>query len=227
MSALQYGDKVKSVNSVSGALEYNAVYFFGHRDADATAALLNIEAGGHVVKVTSLHYIPVCRAGCSVESLKSGLAVLKEVYAKDVVVGDVLVVVGDDDSLSAAPVVRIWRSTEKGLYNPYVRGARIVTDGLLTSAHSDWFLDRFNVLSPAALVVVYEALLLPVYCLYLLLGPSNGEAVASLLGLHHFGGAASTAHVGLLALLHVALVGTPFALVAAYRYRLGGASKKA
>lgn len=62
--------------------EYRPVYFFGHRDAATTAPYVTLAlASGAAVKMTARHFLPVCTAGCTQDSLAGGTAVFEQRWA--------------------------------------------------------------------------------------------------------------------------------------------------
>ncbi|KAL4438542.1 hypothetical protein ABPG77_000190 [Micractinium sp. CCAP 211/92] len=79
---------------------------------------------------------------------------------------------GELGTLQQAEVTRVWLSTERGLFNPFVHGGTLLVDGVLASDQSEWLLDD---VVPAAwrrhLPAVYEALLAAGRVAYRLLGP--------------------------------------------------------
>ena len=95
------------------------------------------------------------------------------------------------------------------------------TSQQVASPHSDWLLDG---ITPAALrkhlPAVYEALLAPVYWLYVLVGPAIGEWLAHGLGLAE-AGAADSYGAGYLTVL--GSTGMPVALALAAALRLSKA----
>lgn len=181
MQDLQYGDQVETVN-LHGDREFNEVYLFGHRDDATVAEFVNLQVTSMVMTITPTHFARVCESHCSTESLWAGMTVMRHVYAKDVVVGDVMLVAGE--TVEFASVERVWRSMERGLYNPYVRGGNIVVDGTVASVHSEWVLDHLPFLKSAWLPGIYETMFLPVFLLYKALGAEKAEQLASWVGLH-------------------------------------------
>ncbi|KXZ50772.1 hypothetical protein GPECTOR_15g457 [Gonium pectorale] len=181
MDELQYGDLVRSLQRSSGREVYAPVYLFGHRSAAGSQAYVHVTAGGRTLAATPGHFLPVCTAGCTPEGLERRTAVLENRRAGDVREGDTLLLA--DPSPAFAPVSSVDTLLAGGAYNPYVRGADIIVDGVVASPHSDWILDS---VAPAALVpylpYVYEALLAPVYGLYRLVGPATAEWLAHGLG---------------------------------------------
>ena len=83
-----------------------------------------------------------------------------------------------------AAVHSISETMELGLFNPYVRGGNIVVNGIVASPHSEWILD--NVVPSSLrgyLPHIYEAILTPIYYIYLAVGPAIAEWLAEDLGL--------------------------------------------
>ena len=77
----------------------------------------------------------------------------------------------------AAEVMSIKMDVKSGMFNPYTINGRIVVDGVVASAHSDWFLDP---LAPSFAVpylpATYQALLSPLQLLHSVLLEAFGMA---------------------------------------------------
>jgi hypothetical protein len=194
MADLAYGDKVLAVDLATGRRVFREVYLFGHRDQDAIATYVAIQTqSGRTLRLTPQHYIPVCVSGCTLSALASGQLVTEARYASQVKAGDV-VLVADQASGAVQPsaVVSTWVTADSGLFNPFVRGANLVVDGVVASPHSDWLLDS---VTPAGLrkhlPALYELMLAPVYALYRAVGARNAEWLAHSVGLAEAGSAAS------------------------------------
>jgi hypothetical protein len=84
------------------------------------------------LQLSPKHFIPVCTSGCDA----AGKAPAFEArYASEVRVGDLVRahhVEGQDTQLSA--VVEAWRAAAVGAFNPFVRGADLVVDGVVSGA---------------------------------------------------------------------------------------------
>ncbi|KXZ50378.1 hypothetical protein GPECTOR_16g551 [Gonium pectorale] len=178
MSDLEYGDLVLSRDRTSGRLVFRPIYLFGHRRPEGRTPYVHISAaaGGYSLAATRGHFMPVCVGRCSDEELAAGAAVLEN---SNVTPGG-----SDSLALSLATVTHVDLASARGAFNPYVRGADLLVDGVLASPHSEWLLDW---LAPAGLVpylpCIYEALLAPVYGLYGMVGPTVAEWLAHS-GLH-------------------------------------------
>ncbi|KAL4424164.1 hypothetical protein ABPG75_001465 [Micractinium tetrahymenae] len=165
--------------------------------AAATASLAQNTSTPARLQLSPRHYLPVCMhgGGCGAPRLPGLLrGVLAAAfggstdgwqhgYAQDVRPGMLVLVAGPGSSASSggggtlgavrlAVVTRVWTSTERGLFNPFVHGGTLVVDGVLASDQSEWLLDD---LVPAAwrrhLPAVYEAILVVGRAAYRLLGP--------------------------------------------------------
>jgi hypothetical protein len=187
MADLSYGDKVLAVDKATGAKVSREVYLFGHREQDVQAQYVGIKlATGQSLKLTPFHYLPVCVESCSMQGFSAGSFKGVATYAADVKVGDVLMVNSNasSDNVGLSTVVQISMSKGVGAFNPYVRGAYLVVDGVVVSPHSDWLFDS---ITPAGLrkylPSVYECMLAPVHSLYQIVGPVYAEWLAHGLGL--------------------------------------------
>jgi hypothetical protein len=180
MDELKVGDAVLAAGP-GGALEFQEVYFFGHRDAAADAAFVRLGLeGGAALTLTPDHFVPVLPAGAAAG------AAPRMTYAKDVRPGDSLLVLPPGGgALAPARVASAAAVAGKGLFNPYTLGGTLVVDGVLASAHSSWLLDAaaarlgLSHLLPGA----FQALFAPLRGLYAAAGPafmeSFGDALAA------------------------------------------------
>lgn len=157
MEQLHIGDKVLT-RGPGGSLVYDDVYVFGHEDPAALSTFVQIHIQGaeQPLELTSGHFVPVASA-TSTRRMKR---------AQDVRVGDTMYqAVGG--RLQPEAVTRVAFVERRGLYNPFTLGGDIVVNGVLTSVHSEWFLDATV---PDAwahhLPAVYQALMTPARLLY-------------------------------------------------------------
>ncbi len=187
MDELVVGDRVLAA-AEDGSLAFQDVYFFGHRAADADAAFVRLElAGAAALELTPDHFVPVVAAAELSTSAGARLAGAKMTYARDVRVGDVLLVTsreGGEGALLPAAVAGVTYVRRAGLFNPYTLGGTIVVDCVLASAHSGWLVDG----AAAALGVshhlpaAFQAAFAPLRALYAAAGPEFmqrfGDALA-------------------------------------------------
>ncbi|GLC58799.1 hypothetical protein PLESTB_001402300 [Pleodorina starrii] len=177
-----------SCSSSTGSVVHRPVYLFGHREEGGMAPYVHITAAGRTLAATPGHFVPVCVSHCEVEGGRA--ASMENRRAGDVRVGDVVTVADPVPALAVVTQVEIIRA--RGAFNPFIRGADLIVDGLRASPHSDWLLDS---LAPAWLVphlsAIYEALLAPVYGLYCIVGPATAEWLAHGLQLAEAGGSAA------------------------------------
>lgn len=217
MARLGYGDQVLAVDRATGQQVYREVFLFGHRERADVQPYVSIHtASGHRLRLSPKHYIPVCTSGCTAEGLAAGLLVSEARYGSELRAGDVvLVAAGDQQQLVPSAVLEAWVTQAAGAYNPFVRGADLLVDGVVASPHSDWLLDS---IAPASmrkhLPAVYEAMMAPVYALYCVVGAANAEWLAHGLGLAE-SGAASAYGAG-----YVAVVGAMAAVASVPAARL-------
>ncbi|KAK9803047.1 hypothetical protein WJX73_000963 [Symbiochloris irregularis] len=171
MSELRVSDKVRTINA-QGLPTYEEVYFFGHQDTNVLGEMVRIvaksAAGSASLTLTSRHFVPV---GPSMQA-----AVMK--YARDVVIGDILMVSHDSEIITPAVVTHISAITAQGLYNPYTKNGLLVVDGVLASAHSETTFDDW---APAFLVpylpAIYQMAFKPVFLAYKILGPEFAQSI--------------------------------------------------
>ncbi|KXZ45492.1 hypothetical protein GPECTOR_54g233 [Gonium pectorale] len=211
MDELQYGDFVRSRDRRTGKEVFREVYLFGHREADRTTPYVHVTAGGRTLVGSDGHFLPVCAQRCTEADLQAGTIGLENRRFRDVRAGDMLLLSAGDSSFTLASVSAVDVLMARGAYNPYVRGADLVVDGVVASPHSNWILDWA---APASMVrylpYVYEILLAPVYGLYRMVGPVTAEWLAHGLGL-----AESGAESGLGYYIVIAGMAAPLAAVLA------------
>ncbi|GAQ90109.1 hypothetical protein KFL_006010050 [Klebsormidium nitens] len=188
MDALQLGDKIRSVDPLTGAARFEEVYLFGHQDSATSADYVHLDiqcpgAPGGVpgdnltLKLTPGHFLPVAPEG------RGKWGEHRLVPAMRARAG-ARVWAAAPGGVALCHVAAAVMSPSTGLFNPYTRNGLLVVDGVVTSAHSDWFLERFvpakyEHLIPAA----YQAILAPVRGLYGMMGPARARHVQEEWGL--------------------------------------------
>jgi hypothetical protein len=170
MDTLRIGDRV-AVMRADGTRGFEDVYLFTHKDGVATNAYTVLTlASGRELALSSRHFIPVASdpaAGWDARVIRA---------AEEVGVGDVVWYETAGGATASGAVTAIRAEARQGLFNPLTMNGTILVDGVVASAHSDWFLD--GVASPATQDVVYQAMFLPVRALYQVIGPDWTETVA-------------------------------------------------
>jgi hypothetical protein len=134
MAQLNYGDRALARDRASGELVHREVYLFGHRDAGTVNPnYVSLKtAAGPTLQLSASHYIPVCASACD-----SAQPAMEAKYASEVRVGDlVLVMAAGGQATQLSAVVEAWQSAAVGAFNPYVRGADLVVDGVVSSARA-------------------------------------------------------------------------------------------
>ncbi|KAL4436822.1 hypothetical protein ABPG75_003961 [Micractinium tetrahymenae] len=177
MDQLQVGHRVLSMDA-QGRQSYQEVIFFGHKEASSPGVVTvltvrapappgdNSSAAGVVrtLRLTGRHFVPTLTPAGG----------LRHKYAADVALGDRVLVLGDDGESAVGEVVAKQQDVDVGLHNPYTTDGRLVVDGVLASAHSDFLLDD---ITPARLryllPLVYQAAFKPLAWAYRLLGPQR------------------------------------------------------
>eukprot|EP00339_Tiarina_fusa_P015655 CAMPEP_0117055984 /NCGR_PEP_ID=MMETSP0472-20121206/38838_1 /TAXON_ID=693140 ORGANISM="Tiarina fusus, Strain LIS" /NCGR_SAMPLE_ID=MMETSP0472 /ASSEMBLY_ACC=CAM_ASM_000603 /LENGTH=211 /DNA_ID=CAMNT_0004772247 /DNA_START=30 /DNA_END=662 /DNA_ORIENTATION=- len=172
---LRHGDEVATV-STSVRPGTSKVFFFGHREHNATSPFTCIATASRRLCLSPDHYILTSEGGLDgavqlrARSVKTGMTVWVE----------------SASGMHAASVVSVEEEWRKGLYNPYLVDADhlLVVDGVVASTHSYWFLDGI-VPDTAAWFVpsVYDKALSPARALYRLMGPAWAEDVQKRLDL--------------------------------------------
>ena len=159
MKELQVGDRVRSSSNT-----FSEVYLFSHKMETVTGNFVEISTKtGHKLQISPKHFILVS-PNCD--------TVAEHMYASSVHAGMCVHVMVGGDALDLARVVDIKLVRSQGLYNPFTMDGDILVDGVLASAHSEWFLDSTarHLGMTSLLPSVYQATLAPARGLYHLVG---------------------------------------------------------
>lgn len=175
MSDLRVGDRIRSVDG-AGKPIYDAVYFFGHADGARSAEYVDLKLPGNLasLQLSKRHFLPTCpQHGKHCDWTEHIHA-----YAEEVLPGDYIWVAQPDQDISLQMVLESSFVVKEGLYNPYTLSGKVVVNGVVASAHSDWILDRWIPSSMSRyLPAVYQVMFLPGRWLYELAGTSAADAL--------------------------------------------------
>lgn len=174
MRDLKIGDRV-AVMRDDGTIGFDEVYLFTHKDEAVVAECVELRlASGRRLLATARHFVPV--SGPAAPWSEARL-----VAVEDVAVGHWVWARGADGEPALSAVVAVERRRTRGLFNPLTWSGTIIVDGVVASAHSDWFLD--GVVSVHTQGAVYQAVFAPVRGLYRVLGPGLVKKIAEDLGI--------------------------------------------
>jgi hypothetical protein len=166
MDQLVIGDKVKTM-SPAGLAAYSDVYLFGHDDANSYAPFVELSLSTNKLLLSDGHYIPTASGpACSINNPAACSQLMKR--ASDVQLGDLVWSMNATSGQFALDSVQaIGEEFRRGLYNPFTLSGDLVVNGVLVSAHSDWFLDR---VMPQGYVsnipAVYQTIMSPMRAVY-------------------------------------------------------------
>ena len=169
MPDVRLGDRVL-VAHADGSLGFEEVYLNTHEDAGTAAANVELAlASGRTLTLSPRHFIPTADAagGAFADHLVKA--------ADEVRIGDLVWSRGEDGGIAADAVVGARTKVAVGAFNPLTMNGTIVVDGVVASAHSNWFLD--GIVSADRQAQVYQAVLAPVRLAYRALGPERMETV--------------------------------------------------
>ena len=169
MRDVRLGDRIM-VARPDGSLGYEEVYLNTHKDSMSSAPYVELAlASGRSLTLSPRHFIPVAAGPASAwaEQVAKG--------ANEIAVGDIVWSRADDGQMVPDEVAAVRTTVAVGAYNPLTMNGTIVVDGVVASAHSDWFLD--GVVSADAQTKVYQAILAPVRVAYRALGPARMETI--------------------------------------------------
>jgi MYXO-CTERM domain-containing protein len=169
MRDVRLGDRIM-VARADGSLGYEEVYLNTHKDSMSAAPYVDLAlASGRSLTLSPRHFIPVATGPASAwaEHVAKG--------ANEIAVGDFVWSRADDGRMVPDEVAAVRTTVGVGAYNPLTMNGTIVVDGVVASAHSDWFLD--GIVSADAQTKIYQAILAPVRVAYRALGPARMETI--------------------------------------------------
>jgi hypothetical protein len=169
MPDVRLGDRVL-VARADGSLGFEDIYLNTHKDEVSAAPYVELKlASGRSLSLSPRHFIPV---GAGPDAAW-GDHVAKG--ADELATGDHIWSRAADGTMQLDRVVAAQTKVAVGAFNPLTMSGTIVVDGVVASAHSDWFLD--GIVSADAQTKVYQAVLAPVRVAYQVLGPQVMETV--------------------------------------------------
>uniref|UniRef100_A0A8D8T2N3 Hedgehog protein n=1 Tax=Cacopsylla melanoneura TaxID=428564 RepID=A0A8D8T2N3_9HEMI len=128
---LNIGDRVLTLNTVTGEMEYSEVLLFLHRDADLVHSFVEISTeSGTTIKLTPSHLLLRWRR----QNSKTILNDVEYTYAESVAVNDSILV--HKDKAYVERVTSIRRVVHTGVYAPLTSSGTIVVDDVLASCYA-------------------------------------------------------------------------------------------
>ncbi|HWL68249.1 MAG TPA: hypothetical protein VNS22_07665 [Geminicoccus sp.] len=169
MADVRVGDRVQVVHA-DGTLGFEDVYLQTHQDAAVTQTYvrLTLDSGRSLV-LSPRHFIPTATDGSAWDDRLI-------VGANEVQAGDRVWYLAEDGQMRLGTVATASREAATGAFNPLTMQGSIVVDGVVASAHSDWFLDGY--VSAHAQAQIYQAMFAPVRGIYTLIGPEWTRTIA-------------------------------------------------
>jgi hypothetical protein len=182
MDALELGDKILSVDALTGMPRFEEVYLFGHKDSTMSMDYVTLSiscpsgtltdgSNSTTLELTAGHFLPTSQKGYSnwnghhfvpASRVRSGMGVW----------------VMGLDGVVLCHVEGVQVSPRMGLFNPYTRNGLLVVNQVVASAHSDWFLEPFVPLKYEHFIpIMYQAILAPVRALYNMLGRVKAQRI--------------------------------------------------
>lgn len=171
MADLKVGEKVLALDDAGNPF-FDDVAFFGHADPEGQMYVQRISVEGvssgeqRRLELSLSHFLPMCPR----HGQQCAWSHRKHAYARTVKQGDYLWMAGYGQISELVKVSNISVVKASGLYNPYTLGGSIVVDGVVASAHSNWFLDSLLVGHEEKLPSIYQAILSPGFLLYRAVG---------------------------------------------------------
>jgi MYXO-CTERM domain-containing protein len=169
MRDVRLGDRIM-VARADGSLGYEEVYLNTHKDSVSAAPYVELAlASGRTLTLSPRHFIPVAAGPAPAWAAHVAKG------ANEIAAGDIVWSRTDDGRMVPDEVAAVRTTVAVGAYNPLTMNGTIVVDGVVASAHSDWFLD--GIVSADAQTKVYQAILAPVRVAYRALGPARIETI--------------------------------------------------
>lgn len=163
MRNVQIGDRVQVVRA-DGSLGFEDVYLMTHHDALVRQPYIRLTLdSGRALTLSPRHFIPVA------SDATAGWQAAVTRGADEVRAGDRIWYRAETGAMAAAMVTATATVPATGAFNPLTEGGTILVDGVVASAHSDWFLDGW--VAAATEAAVYQAMFAPVRAIYAVIGP--------------------------------------------------------
>lgn len=166
MDQLAIGDKVQTM-SASGDIAYSDVYLFGHDDPYSFHEFVALKLSSRELQLSAGHFIPIASGpACSINNPAACSQLMKR--AVDVQLGDLVWAMNATSGHFGLERVREKGFEDGwGLYNPFTLSGDLVVNGVLASAHSDWFLDRVMPQSCVSNIpAIYQGVMTPMRAVY-------------------------------------------------------------
>jgi hypothetical protein len=172
MDQLVLGDKIQTM-SAAGAVTYSDLYLFGHDDPSTYSRFVALKLSANKLLLSHGHFIPTASGPkCGITNPGGCSQLMKR--AADVHLGDLVWVMNATSGMFGLDVVNeVGEEIQRGLYNPFTLSGDLVVNGVLASAHSDWFLDRVMPQSYVSSIPgIYQAVMSPMRAAYYVGGPN-------------------------------------------------------
>ncbi|KAL1453050.1 hypothetical protein WDU94_007226 [Cyamophila willieti] len=131
ISDLNIGDRVLTLNTITGEMEYSEVLLFLHRDADLVHSFVEITTeSGTTIKLTPSHLLLRWRRRTTETILND----IEYSYAENVAVNDSILV--HKDKAYVERVTSIRRVIHTGVYAPLTTSGTIVVNDVLASCYA-------------------------------------------------------------------------------------------
>lgn len=165
MSDLKVGDCVQSKLSDGSTVLCDRIYMFGHAEG-STAMYHQLHlTSGKTIALSAAHFIHTARFP------QTPFAESELKYGRDVKVGDWI---WERNGMSQVTHKTVQNLA--GVYNPYTESGNIIVDGVVASAHSEWFLDAVVPVSMLPyLPAIYQGVLGFNRLLFWITGPRSAE----------------------------------------------------
>jgi hypothetical protein len=164
MREVEVGDRVRVLRD-DGSVGYEDVYLLTHKDATTASHYVTLTlVSGAKLTLSPRHFIPTAPDAAAADWSRRLIKGADEIRVGDVVWYEA------GSRPQAAEVTAVASSLALGAYNPLTLSGTIIVDGVVASAHSDWFLD--GVVSADLQARVYQAVLAPVRLAYRVIGPA-------------------------------------------------------